>query len=118
MGELFSGFIGACIVTVAGFLVAGIVTFIRRRVRVTGPNSETTNTHTKQLAQMRPLVMMLVVVQKPQLIALLCILDALKEKANGDFQRAYTGVKDALDKFDDTLMRIVGGNCVSKEKEP
>jgi hypothetical protein len=115
MGDLISGFIGACIVAAAGLLVAGVVAFIRRRVRLTGPNSEATGTHTKQLAQMRPLVMMLIVVQKPQLIALLCILDALKEKANGDFQRAYTGVKSALDKFDDTLMEIAGGECVEKK---
>jgi hypothetical protein len=115
MNDLVSGFIGACIAAVAALLVAGIIAFIKRRVHVTGPNSEATNTHTKQLAQMRPLVMMLIVVQKPQLIALLCILDSLKDKANGDFERAYTGVKGALDKFDDTLMEIAGGEYGEKK---
>jgi len=115
MSDLLSGFIGACIAAAAGLLVAGIVAFVRRRVRLTGPNSEVTNTHTKQLAQMRPLVMMLIVVQKPQLVALLCILDSLKDKANGDFERAYTGVKGALDKFDETLMGIAGGEYGEKK---
>lgn len=116
MQEIIAGFVGACIVAAAGLLVAGIVAFIRRRVLLTSPLAETVTTNVKQLAQMRPLVMMLVVVQKPQLLALLCILDTLKEKANGDFERAYTGVKGALDKFDDTLMDIAGGEC--KEKKP
>ncbi|HXK36411.1 MAG TPA: hypothetical protein VJ553_02420 [Candidatus Paceibacterota bacterium] len=116
MENLVSGFIGACIAAAAGLLVAGVVAFIRRRVRLTGPLAETVGAHVKQLAQMRPLVMMLVVVQKPQLLALLCILSAMKDQTNGDFERAYGGVKGALDKFDDTLLGIAGAEC--EEKKP
>ena len=115
MDGLPVGFIGAALGALAAAIVAGIIAFIRRRVRLTGPLAETVAAHVKQLAQMRPLVMMLVVVQKPQLVALLCILDSLKDKANGDFERAHAGVKGALDKFDDTLMEIAGGECVEKK---
>jgi hypothetical protein len=115
MSDIVSGFIGACIVAAAGLLVAGIVAFIRRRVRLTGPHAETMATHGKQLTQLQPLVLMLVDVQKPQLIALLCILDALKEQVNGDFDRTYKGVQGALDKFDDTLRSIVGSECGEKK---
>ena len=118
MGDLLSGFIGACIVAAAGLLVAGVVAFIRRRVKLTSPQTESIGDHTRQIAKMQPLVVMLVRVQKPQLIALLCILDTLKEKANGDFERAYSGVKVALDEFDEALMGIVRNGCEEKEKKP
>ncbi len=94
-----------------------LVRIIKRRVKLTGPLAEAVDLHGKQLIQMRPLVMMLIVVQKPQLVALLCILDALKDKTNGDFARAHTGVKDALDKFDETLVNIAGGECVERKAQ-
>lgn len=118
MSGLLVGFIGAILGAVATALVVGLIAFVRRRVRLTGPLGETVGTHGKQLTQLRPLVMMLVVVQKPQLLALLCILASLKDKANGDFERAYTGVKGALDKFDDTLVDIAGADCKNGQKKP
>lgn len=107
--ELLGAFIGGVVVALAGGLVLGISAFIRRRVRTTGPQAEAIADNAKEIAQVRPLVAMLIDIQKPQLVALLAILGALKVKANGSFKRADKGVREALDTFDETLKDIATG---------
>lgn len=114
--DVLHGLIGAAVAAVGAGIVALVARWFRNRVKITGPHAEAVTAHSKQIAQLTPLVHMLVAVQKPQLIALLGILEALKEKMNGDFERAHEGMKEALDKFDETLLKIVRGEC--EEKKP
>lgn len=114
--DVLHGFMGAAIAAAGAGAVAAIVKWTKRRVKLTGPNAEALVQHEKQIAQLTPLVHMLVAVQKPQLIALMGILEALKKDMNGGFERAHEGMKEALDKFDDTLMQIIRGEC--EEKKP
>jgi hypothetical protein len=118
VNELLAGFIGAGLASVAALIVAGIVSFVKRRVRVTGPHAETLEIHSKQLSQLQPLVAMLLSVQKPQLLALLGILEALKDKMNGEFERATDAIRGALDAFDGLLVKIAAGKCFDEKGDP
>ncbi|MBE3065016.1 MAG: hypothetical protein IMZ69_08365 [Spirochaetes bacterium] len=107
--ELLGAFVGGMVVALAGAVVLGISAFLKRRVRMTGPQAEAVAENAKSLAQVRPLVAMLVDIQKPQLMALLAILGALKDKMNGTFERPDKSVRAALDTFDGTLKDIATG---------
>jgi len=111
-------FLGSGITAVAAIIVAGTVSFVKRRVRLTGPHAETLEIHSKQLAQIQPLVAMLLSVQKPQLLALLGILEALKDKMNGEFERASEAIRTALDAFDGLLVKIAAGKCFDEQGGP
>lgn len=118
MSELLSGFIGAGTAAVAGLLVVGTVRFVKRRIRLTSPHTEAVDAQGKEIAQLKPLVLMLVTIQKPQLVALLGLLGSQKKKMNGNFKRAYNGVKSALNDFDEALMKIVRGECYGQKTKP
>lgn len=113
--SVMHGFIGAVVAALGATAVAVVLRWMKRRVKVTGPNAEALIQHEKQIAQLTPLVHMLVAVQKPQLIALMGILEALKKDMNGGFERAHEGMKEALDKFDETLLMIIKGDCAEKK---
>lgn len=115
MNDLIIGFIGAALAALAGLIVLGLRTWIRRRIKLTGPHTEALDAHSKQIAQLASLVYMLVAVQKPQLIALMGILEALKKDMDGGFVRAHEAMKQALDAFDGTLFKIVRGECEEKK---
>jgi len=115
--SVMHGFIGAVIAALGAAFVAAIIRWMRSRVKLTGPNTAALLTHEKQIAQLTPLVHMLVSVQKPQLIALMGILEALKKDMNGGFERAHEGMKVALDAFDETLLKIVRGECEEKKRD-
>ncbi len=110
------GFIGAIVAGFAGLLLAGVVAWIRKRVKVTGPAMQVLAEQARQLVVQQQLVLMLVDLTKPQLLALLNILEALQDKMNGNFERAHKGIQTSLDTFDDTMKAIVSGEC--KEKKP
>jgi uncharacterized iron-regulated membrane protein len=111
VGEIAAGIVGSAGTAIVGLLIVGIVSWVKRRVKLTGPTVETLAAQGKQLATQHALVFMLVGIQKPVLLALLGILSALKDKMNGDFERAHKGLLSALNDFDQTVMAIVSGEC-------
>jgi hypothetical protein len=115
--DILSGIIGAVITVAVGIGLVGIQQWLKRRVHTTGPQAEAIAIHTQELAQVRPLVFMLVDIQKPILVALHAILGTIKEKEDGSFERADRSVRSALDTFDDTLRAIAKGGCSHKDEK-
>lgn len=115
MNNMLAGIIGSVLTAIAIGIGAAILKWLRRRVKVTGPNTETIEEQARQLAIQQALVFMLCNLAKPQLVALLGILEALKEKMNGGFERAYEGIRTALDHFDETFQKIARGDCAEKK---
>ncbi len=111
MNGIIPGIIGAAITAAVGIVVVGVFAWVKRRVKITGPTAEAIANQGRQLATQQALVFMLVDLVKPQLLALLGILDALKDKMNGDFERAHDGIRQALDTFDETFRKIARGEC-------
>jgi hypothetical protein len=107
MNEMMIGFIGALLGAVAASFVAGLIAFLRRRVKVKGPQAETVESHDRMLDRLEPLVFMLVTVQKPTLIAILGLVEAHKKDMNGGFERAYEGIKTALEIYDKALVSVL-----------
>ncbi len=113
------GFEGALIASLTALIVAGVRTWLKKRVKITGPAIEVLTEQAKQLLIQQRLVMMLVAQSKPILLALRGILDALKDKMNGDFERAHKAVCESIDSYDKTMRQIVAGECTpSEEKKP
>jgi len=111
------GFIGALVAGAAGLLLTAIITWIRKRVKIAGPAMQIIADQARQLIIQQRLVMMLVDLTKPQLLALLSILEALQDKMNGNFERPHAAIRSSLDVFDETMLRIVSGECAEKEKK-
>lgn len=111
MSEIWIGIISGVGGAAGTAILFAIARLIRARVKLTGPHAEAVSSHERQLARITPLVILLVSVQKPQLLALLGLLSAMKEKMNGDFERAYQGVKVALNDFDSGLLKALAGEC-------
>lgn len=107
-------FIGAIIAGVAAIIIACLKSWLTKRVKFTGPTAEAIADQARQLAVQQRLVIMLVDLAKPQLLALLNILDALKDKMNGDFERANKGIREALDSYDKTMKDIITDECNKK----
>ncbi len=107
--EILWAFIGALIVTAAGIAVVGVQNFLKKRVKVHGPQSEQIDKHESKIGKLELLVLVLVSNQKPILVALLGMLEAHKQDMNGGFERAYQGIQDALDKFDRALLDALSG---------
>lgn len=114
MNEILAGVIGAVAAAAGIGIGAGVVRWVRLRVHLTGPTAEAVESQAKQLATQRALVFMLAQIQKPQLVALLGLLEAHRKEMNGNFERAHNALRTALDTFDETLVKIARGEC----KEP
>jgi hypothetical protein len=115
MNELMIGFIGAMLGAVAASVVAGMIAFLRRRVRVRGPQADAVECLELRFDRLEPLVLMLVTIQKPTLIAILGLVEAHKKDMNGGFERAYEGIRTALETYDRTLVSALAGG---ERKEP
>jgi len=111
MNEIWIGILSGVGGAASTAILFAIARLIRSRVKLTGPHAEAVSNHERQLAKFIPLVILLVSVQKPVLLALLGLLSATKEKMNGDFERAYQGVKVALNEFDSGLLKALAGEC-------
>lgn len=100
MTGIVAGFIGAGITALAGLLVVGSVAFIKRRIKVTGPNTEAVESLKATVADMAPAVNALLAVQKPQLGALIALLEVTKGQCNGNVDKALETTRDAEASFD------------------
>lgn len=109
--ELIGIIIGAAASAVIGLIAVGVAGWLKKRVKVVAPHDTVLKEQARQLVVQQKLVLMLVDLTKPQLLALLGIIEALRPNMNGTFERAHAGVTAALDKFDDTMRSIVGGEC-------
>lgn len=111
MSELAAIIVAALIGSVVTLLVAGTVTFIKRRIKLTGPASEALEKVEAEMAKLARIVRCLFRIQKPQLEALSAILEASKGEINGNIDRALKSVKRAGKEFDDFKEDEVIGGC-------
>jgi hypothetical protein len=107
--------IGGAILAAAPWGIVGLVKFLRRRVKITGPSLELLSILDAEVKCQRPIVSMLLSLQRPQLSALKAILEALKGDVNGNVATAHGLVEAAIADFDKFLVSAALPASVCKE---
>ncbi len=111
MGTLEIILITAVVEAVAALGVTGIITIMRRRIKVTGPATEAIDWIKAELIRQSKTVGCLFTIQRPQLEALAALLEASRGTVNGNVELATVAVQKAKKKFDDFVNQTVGGEC-------
>jgi hypothetical protein len=112
MSGILAGFLGACVAAVAGLLIAGIVTFVKRRVKVTGPVIEAVEELAEEMRRVGAVANMSLCLNKPILDALRAILEGLKGDVNGNVDRALESVSEAQESYSQFLLdSATGASC-------
>ena len=104
MEQLLYGFIGAAVATGGTLLVKGAMKFVKSRVRFGGPDARLLQELEDRVDAHARLSSILLKLQRPQLDALIALLEATKGNANGNVDRALCSMREARVSFDEYLV--------------
>ena len=109
-------FAGAVITGFAGIIVRGIAKFFKSRVHFSGPEARHIKKMDEKISSLATLSDILLKVQRPQMDALIALLEATQGNNNGNVSRALCTMREARTLFDAYLIEeaTVGG-CIERD---
>lgn len=110
-------FIGALITVTAGIIVRGGEKFLKSRIRFSGPDSKLIRDMEERVGSQARLTGMILKLQRPQMDALIALLEATKGQVNGNVDRALNTMRQARSSFDAYLIDEASPECLEVEKD-
>ena len=118
MERVYLPAIGAAVTLVIGALLKWAGRYIRNRVRFSGPEGRRLHAMEENLKSQARLTTILLRVQRPQLTALIALLEATKGNINGNIDAALSAMKQAREDFDCYLVGEATVNeCLEADKD-
>ena len=115
--NVISLFIGAVVTVIAGLLVKGGAKYFKSRIRFSGPDSKLIREMEERVGSQARLSAMILKLQRPQMDALIALLEATKGQVNGNVDRALNTMRQAPSSFDAYLIDEASPECLEVEKD-
>lgn len=109
MSELNGIIIGTSVTTLVGLVIVGIVTWGKRRLKVTGPTVEKLASLADDSKRLSAAMGMMLKIQLPQLKALHALLVCTKGQVNGEIEKALEEVDQARCDYNAFLLAQASG---------